>query len=440
MGLELNFSKCEFYVLNPSAKAGKQLLELWPDMVRLSDDNFSLLGAALKPAGCEKFLTEKKEQLSKFVQRLSKLPSHYSLFLLKNCLSIPKVLFGLRTSRCYEFPALLRDYDELLRKGVQQLSNVSISEAQWMQMALPVRRGGLGTRRIESLAVCAFLASVYSVQSLVSRFYTPAGECLTQSALECWLTNTKCMLPEECERRCQYVWDTPMIDRDVSTLMLSTVGDERRRAVLLAAFSRDSGAWLNALPAPCLGTFLRDEEVRTGVALRFGLPAVIAHNCVACGKAVEINGHHGLSCNKSTKGRWARHREMNSIAKSCCESSGFPCQLEPVGLSNDGTRPDGMTLIPVRQGMPIVWDATSWCTVADSHVHGSSKKAGSVAHLAESAKRRKYASLENRYSFYPLVVETFGVFGPALSELLHFMGRKIPQTIDLDEYFNKDSP
>ncbi|XP_055336858.1 uncharacterized protein LOC129587244 [Paramacrobiotus metropolitanus] len=368
----------------------------------------------------------KTKQLQNFVQRLKKLSAHYSLFLLKNCLSIPKVLYGLRTSRSYEHPQLLKEYDQMLRLGVEQLVNVNISEAQWTQISLPVWRGGLGTRRIETLAVCAYLASVYSVQPIVSEFYQPTEECLTKTAQETWVQLTEGEIPAEFLRKFQFAWDNPVIDRDISLLMSSTEGSDRARAVLLAALNKDSGAWLNALPAPCLGTFLRDDDVRTGVGLRFGLPVVVAHHCIAYGTQVETNGHHGLSCNKSTKGRWARHKEMNSIAKNCCKSAGYPCQLEPTGLSStDGKRPDGMTLIPVRQGRPLVWDVTSWCTVADFHVAASAKKSGILSQMAENSKRRTYSFLEYGYLFYPLVIETLGVFGPAFSEMLHFMGRKI---------------
>ncbi|XP_055347348.1 uncharacterized protein LOC129594623 isoform X1 [Paramacrobiotus metropolitanus] len=378
LGLELNFRKCEFFPVVTSdaeeAHIRRSLLSCWPEMLQLSAENFSLLGARMTSSACAGFLAGKTKQLQNFVQRLKKLPAHYSLFLLKNCLSILKVLYGLRTSRSYEHAQLLKEYDEMLRLGVEQLVNVKISEAQWTQISLPVRRGGLGTRRIETLAVCAYLASVYSVQHIVSELYQPTEECLTKTAQETWVQLTEGEIPAEFLRKFQFAWDSPVIDRDISILMSSTEGNDRARAVLLAALNKDSRAWLNALPAPCLGTFLRDDDVRIGVALRFGLPVVVAHNCIACGTQVETNGHHGLSCNKSTKGRWARHKEMNSIAKNCCESAGFPCQLEPTGLSStDGKRPDGMTLIPVRQGRPLVWDVTSWCTVADSHVAASSK-------------------------------------------------------------------
>ncbi|XP_055356452.1 uncharacterized protein LOC129601615, partial [Paramacrobiotus metropolitanus] len=224
LGLELNFSKCEFFPVVTSDEDESlirtSLLSSWPDMIQLNADNFTLLGAPMTSSACAGFLASRTELLKKFVHRLEKLPAHYSLFLLKNCLSIPKVLYGLRTSRCYEHPQFLKEYDDTLRLGVERLVNVKISELQWTQMSLPVRRGGLGTRRTETLAVCAYLASVYSVQPIVSEFYQSTEECLTRAAMESWLQHTQCEIPADFIRKFQYAWDAPMIERDIAMLML----------------------------------------------------------------------------------------------------------------------------------------------------------------------------------------------------------------------------
>ncbi|XP_055352588.1 uncharacterized protein LOC129598632 [Paramacrobiotus metropolitanus] len=259
----------------------------------------------------------------------------------------------------------------------------------------------------------------------MSEIYQPATVELLGPVVRQWTDRSKCEPPAEENRKFQRAWDRPVIDSVLSALLLAAT-NETDKAVLLAALHRDSGAWLNALPAPNLRTFLRDEEVRVGVALRFGLPVVEEHDCVNCGSHVETNGHHGLSCS-SSKGRWSRHVEMNNEIKRGLETAGYPCKSEPSGLSDlHGKRPDGMTLIPVRDGKAVVWDATCWDTVAVSHVNASSRKAGSVAQMAENSKRGKYDFVEELgYLFYPLAVETFGTFGVSFAELIRFVGRKI---------------
>ncbi|XP_055336548.1 uncharacterized protein LOC129586997 [Paramacrobiotus metropolitanus] len=429
MGLELNLDKCEVYGVGRFSAdrqhAVQSVLNVWPNMRVTGEDDFVLLGSPLTSAACVTFLKSITAQLKEFLGRLKEIPAHFSLYLLKHCLLIPKLLYGFRTSRCYEHMALTDVMDECVRVGMQSILNIRATDLQWSQMTLPVRDGGLGLRTTKALVFPAFLASAFSVVSLVSEIYQPATVALLDSVVEEWSKWSNCKPPSEESRKFQWAWDRPSIDCVVSSLKAAAV-NETDKAVLLAALQRDSGAWLNALPAPALHTFLRDEEVRVGIALRFGLPVVEEHDCVNCGSRVETNGHHGLSC-PSSKGRWSRHVELNNETKRGLELAGYPCQSEPAGLSDkDGKRPDGMTLIPVREGKAVVWDATCWDTVAVSHVHASSLKAGSVAQLAENFKRRKYAFVEGLgYFFYALAVETFGTFGTSFAELIRFVGRKI---------------
>ena len=44
-----------------------------------------------------------------------------------------------------------------------------MSDDQWLQASLPVRSGGLGIRRVSSLATLAFLASAVSTQDIQSQ-------------------------------------------------------------------------------------------------------------------------------------------------------------------------------------------------------------------------------------------------------------------------------
>jgi len=57
-------------------------------------------------------------------------------------------------------------FDNLLRDSVQQITNSDLSDIKWIQASLPVRDGGLGIRRVTSLALPAFVASAASTLSL----------------------------------------------------------------------------------------------------------------------------------------------------------------------------------------------------------------------------------------------------------------------------------
>src|SRR6218665_1304456 len=81
--------------------------------------------------------------------------------------SAPLVLWCLETQlspqvlSLFEHPDLVR-LDGLQRTGLDSIINCSLSDLQWMQATLPLKDGGLGVRRVVSLASSAYLASAAS--------------------------------------------------------------------------------------------------------------------------------------------------------------------------------------------------------------------------------------------------------------------------------------
>src|SRR5208282_5240566 len=127
-------------------------------------------------------------------------------------------------------------------------------------------------------------------------------------------------------------------------------------------------------------------------------------------------------------GRHSRHGAINEMVRRSLVSASVPAVLEPPGLDRgDGKRPDGMTLLPWKLGKALVWDVTCVDTLAISHLPGCSTQAGKAAEEAEASKRVKYRSLEDRFIFYPLGLETFGTWGPAAKELISAIGSRIKE-------------
>jgi hypothetical protein len=93
--------------------------------------------------------------------------SHDAQVLLKNSLIAPRLQFTLRAAPCTDHPLLVK-YDDLLRKATCRVFNTDLSDdpsAAAGQFAR-IRSGGLGIRRVSSLAPSAFLASVASTSEL----------------------------------------------------------------------------------------------------------------------------------------------------------------------------------------------------------------------------------------------------------------------------------
>ena len=91
----------------------------------------------------------------------------------------------------------------------------------------------------------------------------------------------------------------------------------------------------------------------------------------------------------------------------------------------DGRRPDGMTIIPYKNGKSLVWDSTCTDTFAATNINHSALQPGYAANLAEANKRQKYATLMDRYFFEPIAVETTGVLGNSTRILLKELGKRM---------------
>jgi len=99
---------------------------------------------------------------------------------------------------------------------------------------------------------------------------------------------------------------------------------------------------------------------------------------------------------------------------------------EPQGLSRtDGKRPDGLTMVPWREGKPLTWDVTVVCLLAESYIGDSATNAGSAAEAATTRKAAKYAGLERMHIFQPVAVENLGPMNASAYGFLAGLGQKI---------------
>ena len=109
----------------------------------------------------------------------------------------------------------------------------------------------------------------------------------------------------------------------------------------------------------------------SSLSLRLGSKICEKHTC-RCGKLVEENGQHSLSCARSA-GRFSRHHNLNTLVKQALSSIKVPSILEPYGLTRTyGKRPDGITLAPWEEGKQLVWDVTCVDLLAPSRIENGS--------------------------------------------------------------------
>ncbi|XP_072938410.1 uncharacterized protein [Epargyreus clarus] len=434
IGLDLNFSKCELFINSDKSPEEKnEILEkfnvLAPNIKNLDKSSLHLLGAPVFEDSINSFTQNQVTKFNNVSGRLFNINSHMALFIIRNCLFAPKFIYFLRCSPFFRFINILNEIDSIIHKTLATLFNCQISDRAWTQASLPIRYGGLGVRKISSVSLPAFLSSTHSTQDLVSKI-------LSKSLMNCdvaYMSEAKSAWVMACPNQnfpkllnVQKLWDEPLCKLTYE-LLLNTSDDITERARLLAVSERESGYWLQALPSSHIGTLLDNSTLSLCLCLRLGLKINEPHRCV-CGEGVDQSGHHGLSCQRSA-GRMSRHACINDVIRRALVTINVPATLEPNGIvRDDGKRPDGLTLVPWKQGRSLVWDGTCVDTMAPSHIRATSMRAGAAAESAEAVKRRKYAAISQNYIFVPFAVETMGPWGPEAKQFYKELSSRLIET------------
>lgn len=422
MGLFLNVSKCEI-IADPNTVVTDTLLQSFQ---RLASTDCCLLGAPLfHGSTLDAAWADRCADMDRAATRLSRIASQDALILLRASFSAPRVQHLLRCSPSVDHAALVK-FDSQLRSALGRITNCDLSDSQWLQASLTVKEGGLGVRRVASLALPAFLASAvscFSLQEAILSSCRSQQDAFVTDYQAIW-TSLHGSPPTGLSLHKQSSWDRPGLLHDKARLVTGLTSD-RQRASFLAASCCHSGDWLMALPITACGLRLDDEAVRVSVALRLGMDLCGPHQCALCGSQVDAWGTHAFVC-KFAPGKTTRHHLLNDVIARAFGAAGVPVRKEPSGLlANDSRRPDGLTLIPWRAGKPLAWDVTVTATLADSYIRASTNAAGAAAEMAATRKINKYSDLPASVIFQPLAFETLGPINSSAVECIVDLGRRL---------------
>ena len=199
--------------------------------------------------------------------------------MLKNCFSLPKLLYFLRTSTCFNHPALLEKYDKTVRDELSKVYNFdNISSTQ---LALPAEMGGLGVSSASILALPAFLDSAFGASDVLTTIFSKTFEDVSfTKALEKWL----CLTNEQESHLdgTQKNWTQPVFVKTAQDLISRM--DDKRSKIFNAHQGKFGSQWLNVVSCKNLGLKLDDQQLRISIGLRLGANICVAHTC-HCGKS-----------------------------------------------------------------------------------------------------------------------------------------------------------
>jgi hypothetical protein len=127
------------------------------------------LGSAVTDEAVDPLIVTKIEELNSLKCRLQHAKSHFSYFILKNCMGTQKVTYIARTSRTFQRPEIQSQYDEALQSAIESTTNISLAKEKWKSASLPIKQGGIGIRRITDIGLPAYISSLHSSSSGVDR-------------------------------------------------------------------------------------------------------------------------------------------------------------------------------------------------------------------------------------------------------------------------------
>jgi hypothetical protein len=322
-------------------------------------------------------------------------------------------------------------------------------EAAQMQVALPLRLGGFGLRKLDrDTADAAELSAAGLTQAAMHTgpaAFQPFGGVGRQRRAETWARlhgaagdtvatwSERSQLSDAVIREClpsaQREWSKFAALRDFKALLAlvgnDTVDGRRALARLLSCASRGSSLWLDTCPsAPCLT--INDSDYIFSMRHRMGftqVPLGVPAFACFCGRRA-LPADHGMVCPSLSGAMTTRHNIVMGPWRRIGNRAGVPSSVEPVLAPlrrREGQEAERGDILMVMPDTLKVADVSVIHPAAASYALPASKTAGAAAEIREQSKKNKYAANagENAFQFVPLVHESYGRLG---KDAMAFLG------------------
>ncbi|GKB46180.1 putative reverse transcriptase domain-containing protein [Tanacetum coccineum] len=417
LGLELNIKKTE--VFWPSCNGVKVKEGLFPRDIGRPTLGVKLLGGAVsRDAGFISSLAVKRA--SRAVELMSLLPSlrdpQSELLLLRSCMGVAKLLFGLRTCQPMYIGEAVSIFDNGLRRAIEAIvvcGGPFFGDFQWRLASLPIRFGGLGLCSAEDVSTYAFVASRAQSWSLQDHILQGCGI-------------------DGADSDYGYALDRVRIEI-VKSLGVSFDLSPRQKAVVECLRAPRAQNFLTVIPIEGLGQHMSALEYRTILKYRLMIPLFpVDEPCPVCRKVcLDSFGEHAVHC-KELPGFKYRHDLVRDVLYDVLKRAGISSRKEaPVNFLTDPLegrstlRPADILVFGWAGGKHACVDLTGVSPLVGLRDNGF--VAGQAALKAESSKVAKHekACLENQYVFILFAFDTFGFLAPEAEEFLNRVQRVV---------------
>ena len=403
----------------------------------------TLLGAPLGHQGYEQEVIQ--EKVNKVQEITTLLPDlkdpHAEFCLLRSCVSLPKLMFILRTVDTTAHRHLLAQFDLITREALSRILGSPLSDLQWRQAKLPVHLGGMGLRAALDHGAAAYSTSLLQSQTLVRQLLNITDDELAPLS-PAVLATLSIQLNEEATIESLTGLTQKMVSAKIDLANQSLLSPkileagEREVARMASLSLPQAGAWLNCPPLPALGLHLRGPEFVVAVKFRLGMPVYdTAGNCPACGRHSDVMGDHGMVCGTGGE-RIARHNALRDALHDTAAAAGLAPQKEGRALlpGND-RRPADILLPGWAGGRDAALDVTVVHPLQDATRARAAAEPGSALTYAFNNKMRVTAELcdQQGIAFIPIVAESMGGWHKVALEQLKKLGSALARHTGQEE-------
>ncbi|KAJ0925109.1 putative reverse transcriptase domain, exostosin [Helianthus annuus] len=363
------------------------------------------------------------------------------LLLLRSCMGVAKLLFGLRTCQPHLMEDAVTRFDDDLRKAIEDIvvgGGPFFGDLQWRLASLPMRLGGLGLFSARDVGAYAFVASraqSWELQDHILRNGRVVGlDPDYQQALE----RLNVSLPDldiggfsnkdTAPSKPQKTLANALFSKIAQSLGEAFDLSPRQKAVFECLKGPHAQEFLTVIPIEGLGQCMSAVEYRTILKYRLMIPMYPEdETCPICRKAcMDKYGEHAVHC-KELPGFKYRNDWVRDVLGDILRRAGISAKKEaPVNFLTDPMegrstlRPADLLVFGWAGGKHACVDLTGVSPLVGLRENGF--VAGLAARKAELKKVDKHAKAcaENQHVFIPFAFDTFGSLAP---EAINFLTR-----------------